>query len=227
MKTVNIILKLLKNVFREPEPFIDLLSWGKTNCKKKLCDGITFYNTSECNGFKISKNLNKLIPEYMRSKTGWYTYSKWVFPIISLRKYVPEIHDILYTKAIKLMKRYYWKEYEIFFGITLTKGESCSKDEFMFLEENKDKYIANYAVCEFYDIIPEGMVGVFASVGGKLDYDIKHIFLVNTDEYLSSIEYPFIINPSKHTKIDISMIESRNEIENKIHGIYDSILLYL
>jgi len=177
--------------------------WGLSQTKENICRGINFYSTASHGGFKVSKNLNKLIPDYMRNDDGWYEEDcTWSFFVVALIHRCPQITDNLYQYAKKTMRCYYWEEYEKFFVVTLAKGESNSKDEFMFFEENKDNLLVISAINSHI----EKMVCVEATIGGKRGPNVnKRYFLIPKNEYENRSDYAFVVNPFKHQETDVFM----------------------
>ena len=59
--------------------------WGKAQSVTQVVPGMMFVGTPGHGGIKLSVKLNKLVPDYMRAKGGWYEEDcDWSIPYVVL-----------------------------------------------------------------------------------------------------------------------------------------------
>lgn len=107
--------------------------WGKSDHEKVIAHGITFYGTPSHGGFKLHSAKNYQIPDYMRSKDGWYEEDcDWAIVAVVF----PEHFVDSYHQALDTLKNWHPKEYQKYFGVILKPEESyvlrMSKEEKQF-----------------------------------------------------------------------------------------------
>lgn len=155
--------------------------WGKSQYSKKITRGINFYGTAGHGGYKVSKKLNESMPEALRNDNGWYEEDcDWAKVAIAFPQHF-EVQTVLH--AMDMLRNYEWRTYEQHFGVELQKGESKLKDEYMFLQANKNKFIARAAYGDWHEKVPAGMVGITAQRGSETKN-----FLVPAEEYAKRSE---------------------------------------
>lgn len=176
--------------------------WGWADHKTPVCRGVNFYSTPSHGGYKVSDKLNVIIPPYMRNDKGWYEEDcAWAIPFVVLKTTIP-FDEVRYINAVNTMKMYFWKEYELFFKVTLAPGESYQKDRDTFLEEHSGDWLVISAIGDWHDVVPNGMVGVVATLGGVRSFPYKRYFLISKDEYQTRGNDPFVIDLKNHTEIE-------------------------
>lgn len=185
--------------------------WGKSDWQRKIAVGINWYSTPSHGGVKLSVGKNKLIPEYMRNKDGWYEEDcDWAIPYIVLDDVIRanvdpdkfEKYGRDFQSAVSTLKS--WKPfmYEKWFDVILLEGESHVKDRQMFEVKHFNSYVAYSAVghdSTFSKGIPEGMVGVRLR---RESDGLEVRKLVNDDEYQKRSRYGFVIESWKKEDYD-------------------------
>lgn len=178
--------------------------WGQPDTMTRYAEGIASYSTPGHGGFKVSSDLNRKIPEFMRCAGGWYEEDcEWskvavVFPDAFSPDTVKE--------ARESFRNWFPDEYEKFYGVKLKKGESWKRDEHLFHEENRGRLIGIAAWGDWHKTVPEGMVGVCAVYGPKAETrryseSDEHYFLVPEEEYEKRGRYGFVFeDPSRYQK---------------------------
>lgn len=107
--------------------------WGRVQDGVKYTDGVYWLSTAGHGGFKLDAKHNALIPAAFRDPAtrfggqraaGWYEEDcDWAIPVWFL-KLVPDDWE----RALKWVKDWHWRAYEIHYGVVLEPGESCMKD---------------------------------------------------------------------------------------------------
>lgn len=178
--------------------------WGQPDTKRIYAEGIVSYSTPGHGGFKVSGGMNRMIPDYMRRRGGWYEEDcAWsivvtVFP----EKFGPEEVEM----ARDSLRNWFPDEYEKFYNVRLKEGESWTRDEALFYERNRDKLVAVAAWGDWHETVPEGMVGVCAVIGSKAEgrrysRSDEHYLLVPDEEYEKRGRFAFVFeDPSQYRK---------------------------
>jgi len=176
--------------------------WGMSDHVVDYGNGIKFYGTPSHGGFKIPKKLNNQIPEYMRNENGWYEEDcEWSIPVV-VGIFPSENRISALDGALHTFKQYFWQEYERFVNVVIPEGESWSKDEFLFIERNKNNYVVVSAVNS--DRFKE-MVECYAIRGGRnhdgqyASNDEIHI-LIPEHEYDKRDRLFVVKDPEKYQK---------------------------
>ncbi len=177
--------------------------WGQPDTKMIHSEGIMFYSTPGHGGFKVSRELNLKIPEYMRRAGGWYEEDcEWSIVAMAFPdKFEPK--DV--ESARNTFRNWFPDEYEKFFGVKLKEGESWTRDDAIFYKSNKDKLLGIAAWGDWHKTVPEGMVGVCAVIGSKAedrkysDSD-EHYLLVPEKEYENRSRDFVFEDPSRYQK---------------------------
>jgi hypothetical protein len=190
--------------------------WGNSDSKHILAPGILSLSTPSHGGIKVEKELNLLIPDYMRSPDGFYEEDvDWaivatVFP----HAFTPEDK----AHARKTLRDWVPSAYERYYKEIIPPGQSRKKDEAAFKVAHKNDYLG-LAACRSKPCaselgpghpgitvdIPEGQVLVFAGRGGRTaDYKYPKdtaYFLVPQDEYDERGPYGFVIDEEKYPRV--------------------------
>lgn len=174
--------------------------WGASQYQKEIAPGVVFHGTAGHGGLKVDRKLTARIPDYLREPGGWYEEDlAWakvfcVFPHLAKDEKEKE-------EAKRTLANWFPDEYERFYGFTLQPGESYKKDEkaFKAMTIEKGLYVSTSAFGDWHEEVPEGMVGVCATVGGVWEQGApKGWFLVPGDEYKDRTNFGFIIDPERH-----------------------------
>lgn len=173
--------------------------WGAPQTVKTLADGVISYTTSSHGGIFVRSDVNEQIPDYARDAEGWYEEDcGWAIVAYFLPHVLPDEHE----EAISTLKHWFPEIYERATGTVLQPGESHSKDEQMFHAAHQDDYIVVTAWGEWHEQVPDGMIAVFATKGGKVKgYNHpsdERWFLIPEEEY----KIPCIVDLSKHQEIE-------------------------
>jgi len=178
--------------------------WGPSQTQKTLAPGIIDVTTAGHGGIHVEKDLNKLIPEYMRTTDGWYEEDvDWsivatVFP----QAFTKEMRD----RAKEILKHWVPMAYELYYKETIPPGESHAKDQAAFRVLHHNDYVGMAAFGDWHAKVPPGHVVVFAGRGGRkqdgsypkdTDY-----FVVTDEEYAEAGPFGFVIDEKKHPRID-------------------------
>lgn len=177
--------------------------WGKVDHVYPIGEGMWFVSTAGHGGIKVSKELNKQIPEYMRKgsfsgqgEKGWYEEDvDWsivatVFP----DRFKHEERQAAERTLLN------WKPdlYEKFYKLKLEEGASYMRDDALFDERHANDLVVRSAWGDWHPKVPKGMVAVWATRGGRQDADGGY-FLVPSEKYGRTRH--FIVDPSKHQQI--------------------------
>lgn len=178
--------------------------WGAVQSEKLLAPGITSISTPSHGGILVEKQLNLLIPEYMRSPDGAYEEDiDWsivatVFPHAFTREQRGHAKEIL-RHSIPMA-------YELYYNEVIPPGESHAKDEIAFKILHQNDYIGLAAFGDWHPEVPPGEVVVFAARGGRTaNYGIpkdRAYFVVSPDEYEERSPYGFVIDEERHPRIN-------------------------
>lgn len=178
--------------------------WGPVQSRKVLAPGIISISTASHGGILVEKQLNLLIPEYMRSPDGAYEEDvDWsivatVFPHAFTKEERARAKEI-FRNSIPMAYELYYKE-------VIPPGESHAKDETAFKILHKNDYLGLAAWGDWHSQVPPGQVVVFAGRGGRTaDYKLPKdtaYFVVPADEYDERSPYGFVVDEKRHPRID-------------------------
>lgn len=179
--------------------------WGKPDHVKEYAEGIVFYGTPSHGGFKLGRERNAMVPDYMRREGGWYEEDcEWAI--------VAMVHPIAFKddpkaleEARRSLRSWFPDEYERFFGVELKPGESFKRDERDFYRDHAADWLTLAAWGDWHERVPAGMVGVVASIGGDrtTGREAHRYFLVPKDEYETGHRFSFIVDPARHQEVSI------------------------
>lgn len=178
--------------------------WGNSDSQKVLAPGILELSTPSHGGIKVEKELNLLIPEYMRASDGFYEEDvDWaivatVFPHAFSRSQREEAKNTL-RNSVPMAYELYYKE-------VIAPGKSHVKDEIAFKAIHKNDYIGMAAWGDWHPQVPKDQVVVFAGRGGRTS-DYKYpkdtaYFVVPAEDYADAPLGNFVIDETKYERID-------------------------
>lgn len=169
--------------------------WGKAQTVELIAEGITKVTTAGHGGIKLDRKHNAKVPEYMRAEGGWYEEDcDWsivatVFPEhftekarehaeASLRNWCPEM----------------WEQ---FYGRVLGPGESYTKDQVQFREDNRGNYVVISAVGK--ETVDGGRIVEFcAALGGNRNFDTpKMCGFMSPEEYEKRGRFGYVLSPEQ------------------------------
>jgi hypothetical protein len=173
--------------------------WGQSDHEKYYTEdkGITFYSTPGHGGFFLTKDYNDKVHEALRQEPAWYEEDCEAAKIVYT---FPELFKYSSYDPIPTIKGYFPDEWERMTGEKVTAEDSSIVADREFHAANEGKYIVICAYGDWHRNVPEGMVGVVATLNGarkqsefREKLEMKY-FLVPKDEYKS----PFVIDESRH-----------------------------
>jgi len=174
--------------------------WGQSQHSERIAVGIMSYQTAGHGGVHLTERLNALVPDYMRNDNKWYEEDcEWaivacVFPEEYIKHYADRNSDFDIIEIAKdTLKAYYPDQYERFYNVKLSSGESFSRATDVFMEENKDNYLVISAV----NIDPYN-VECIACIGADRNNPAK-TFYVSQEEYSTRNVY-FVIDTDRHSQ---------------------------
>ena len=109
--------------------------WGQADCIWPVITGHVWrLSTPGHGGFFVDKEYNRLIPRQFREAHGWYEEDcAWAIPAFFLKGMLPTldgVHPVTFDETVraeKVIKDYFWREYEAFTYCTLAPEESRGK----------------------------------------------------------------------------------------------------
>lgn len=172
--------------------------WGPVQSVKNIGPGIDFVSTASHGGIKLDRLRNFKMPEAFRLKGGWYEEDCEASLVIIT---FPECFDAeIVVHAQATVKNFFPEQYEKHYNIVIPENQSFQKRWKDFEDKTANKYVVNGAWGDWHELVPEGMVMVCAickSKGSKENY-----FLVPEEEYKKRNEFGFVIDETKHQRID-------------------------
>ncbi|SDK43538.1 DUF7007 domain-containing protein [Bradyrhizobium ottawaense] len=183
--------------------------WGAIQTKRELAPGIWSVSTAGHGGIKLSRERNAGVPDYMRAEGGWYEEDcQWSIAAMIYPGAFQRVVQIdgrpdktEYDYALDSFRGWYPDEYERFFNVKLLPGESRSRDERIFIEETKDKFVLRSAWGDWASWVPKGKVGVCArraSDGAEKWFLIGETYTERRAKGMHGI----VIDPSVDTEIE-------------------------
>lgn len=168
--------------------------WGPIQGVTLMAEGIWSIDTASHGGIKLSPKRNRLIPEYMRQKGGWYEEDcDWCIPVVVFKDELARD----YEQAVETFKNWRPGMYERFFGVQLKEGESFIRDQEINDLRNFNNFVVKAAWGDWHEGVYDGFVAVAAR---KESTGEERFFLVPQDEYRAR-DHKFVIDPSRHAEI--------------------------
>jgi len=163
--------------------------WGNPQTTITYGPGIWEVTTAGHGGIQLSEQRNASVPWYMRSRNGWYEEDQEacipmiVFPDEFRFKEKPERKEW----AENCFRNNFPDFYEKFFKTVLRPGESRKRDEDEFSKTVEDRLQVMTAWGSWANWVPNGMVGVYAGVGGRTKQggfpENSQYFLIPKEEF--------------------------------------------
>lgn len=174
--------------------------WGTADSVKVVAEGITAVSTPGHGGYKLSAKRNKMVPEALREKGGWYEEDcKYAVVLVTF----PEHYEPKEVESARAtLKDWYPGKYEKAYGVKVEPSESHILRERAEYEEVKNELLSYSAFGDWHKEVPEGMVGLLARVGGREGpkENPERWFLVPGEEYGNGKRF-FVIDPARHKEI--------------------------
>jgi len=188
--------------------------WGVIQDCEQIADGILAVSTAGHGGIKLDRKRNAQVPELFRTKGGWYEEDcEWAIAATIHRdafleeaRQTSKCPDTLSAAIDSTCKNYFPDFFTAFTGKVVTAAESYVIRKRESATKNATNLVVIAAWGDWHDDVPEGMVGVKATLGGKRGYwspeegkvDVEdHNFLVPKEEYDTRDEFGFVIDPLK------------------------------
>jgi hypothetical protein len=164
---------------------------------------VYFVSTAGHGGIKLDRTRNALIPDVFRREGGWYEEDC----DLAIPMYVLELNREKKDLSLETMRNWHWQAYESWFKETIPPGSSYLKDEHLFREGNRDKWVVISAFGDWHGKVPKGMVGCVATPGGRRGdgrgpRPMERSFLVPADEHARRDRFGFVVDESRHQSWD-------------------------
>lgn len=175
--------------------------WGRADAKWVYAKGVTFYSTPGHGGFKVNKAQNAQIPEPFRNADGWYEEDD--------ESHIPFYFLLRRTASADSLRHQYPHQWMAVTGEALTPEQSSVLRREAFEREHADDWVTTSAYGSWANWVPQRMVGVHATRGGKSGHYEGDTFiraeetrwLVPRDEY-DAREGKFVIDPARHFQFE-------------------------
>ena len=180
--------------------------WGTVQDAIKLADGAWSVSTPSHGGIKLSAKLNAGIPDYMRREDGWYEEDcDWCIPVMVYPEFALAmtwtspagthggwtVEQIL-NNAKDTLRNWHPESYARFYGVPIEslRGQSYKYDQRCFAEEQANNLVSVVAWGDWHKNVPEGMVGIGATLGGdRAACATVEYFLVPKERYT----FPYVV----------------------------------
>jgi len=178
--------------------------WGNSDSKHILAPGILSLSTPSHGGIKVEKELNLLIPAYMRAPDGFYEEDvDWAI-VATVFPHAFTTEDKAHAR--KTLRDWVPSAYERYYKEIIPPGQSRKKDEAAFKVLHKNDYLSLAAWGDWHKNVPPGHVVVFAGRGGRTaDYKYPKdtaYFVVSQEEYDEPHPFSFVIDEARHPRTD-------------------------
>lgn len=141
--------------------------WGKAQHARVLSPGIGEVSTAGHGGMKVSPALNKKIPAPLRRKGGWYEEDcDYAIVVLFLGEAMGKTPEAI-EDARSVVRNYNPDGYEEHFGVKVTAEQSYKVREREAKAAHKGKLQVVAAWGSHVPGVPEGKVGVFATIDGE------------------------------------------------------------
>lgn len=179
--------------------------WGRSQTQKKIAPGIMEYSTAGHGGFAVADTVAMQMPEPLRS-IGFRSAGRWWFEEdvdwVAVPLAFPQYFDEKTLQAAeKSLKNWNPEAWEAWKGEELSLEESSKKRERKFYENYANDYVVTTAWGSWAKWVPEGMVGVYATIGGTRknpEYSKGKYFLIPKEDYNTE---NFVVDPSKYEEV--------------------------
>lgn len=183
--------------------------WGPIQHFSTIAEGIYGVSTAGHGGLKLSQDRQSKMPDVFKLTDGWYeedcacAFVMLAFPDV----FYPDTVMSAHTTA----KNTFPDEYEAHFGGVIPIEESYTKRERKFATDHANDWVSCAAwgngqkslVSGKQYFVPADMVLVVCrkGVGGPLNAE-ERFFLVSEKEYATRSFWGFVIDETKHQRVD-------------------------
>jgi hypothetical protein len=177
--------------------------WGPVQSGERIAQGIWMVHTAGHGGIKLSRERNRLMPDYMRSPGGWYEEdSQWsLTALVFAEEFKEKVNSngrSWYDYALESARHSYPDQYEEFFGVVLTPEESNTRARQAFERETHDRFVVSSAWGDWAAFVPQGKVGVVAR---RRSDDAEAWFLIDAELYRQKQTHGFVIDLHRDRRI--------------------------
>ena len=175
--------------------------WGTADHITILADGVRRVDTPSHGGYKLDARMNRKVAEAWRQDGGWYEEDcDWAIVVITFPDLFPlDAIGPAHDTAIN------WYP-DAYCTVTGTPIESIAERSWKLRQRaaeiaNAEKWVVVSAFGSWHKAVPEGMVGVVTSLGGKRTVGTPtRNFLVSAEEYEKAAHDWFAIDPDRHQR---------------------------
>lgn len=162
--------------------------WGTAQHVETIAEGILWVSTASHGGFKLNRKMNAQMPDYMRSKGGWYEEDEcWALVAIVFPQFFKEEQKLA---AHRIFINYFPKAFERYYDCVILPGHSYEKDKLKFQEDTKNSWVVVSAFAN-----KPGFVSTIARRGTE-----EKKFLVPKNEYVAG-KFGFVIDTNRHMEV--------------------------
>ena len=199
---------MMKDFDRDARPTSS--PWGRPDETEELAPGIWRVDTASHGGLRLSRQRRAAMPAYLRDlgEGNWFE-EDCAWSIVAL--VFPEaFSEKTGLAAHQTCRDWYPDEWERYTGDFLTPEQSYRLRERKHYAESADKWVAICAFGDWAGFVPEGKVGVSATLGGcrpgvkgQVCYVEKpeRWFLVDAERYRQRNEFGYIVDPALDCEI--------------------------
>ena len=166
--------------------------WGAVQYGSVLADGIISVSTAGHGGVRISvERLRQMPPALRNGRHRWFE-EDCEAALVGLA-FADELgfDENRRESLARSVANYYPAKWEAHFGRTLKPGESDERDREAFKAETADRMVARSAFGDWYEGVPDGMVGVAAD---RCSDGATGRFLVSADRYAARSKFGYVID---------------------------------
>lgn len=122
--------------------------WGIVQYQEQIDSLMVSVSTASHGGVKVMPKFNKLIPQELRNQGGWYEEDcEYSIPFYFLYHWISKENREDREEYLKVLKNYFPFKLEACLNIDIKPGESAIKDEYIFKNENQNKWISFSNLC--------------------------------------------------------------------------------
>jgi hypothetical protein len=184
--------------------------WGSAQTARVLAPGIGLVSTAGHGGIKLTAERNRQVPAYMRRDGGWYEEDcEASIPLVVfealIRQHGPAwlVQSLDDYPPIKTVIGWYPDAAAKWLKRDILPEESMVLRERIFKAQHASDYVVVSAWGSWQEGVPEGMVGVFATLGESRQEPLwsqGRYFLVSDAEYQSR-QGSFVIELDRHQEV--------------------------
>lgn len=184
--------------------------WGSAQTARMLAPGIGLVTTASHGGIKLTAERNRQVPAYMRRDGGWYEEDcECSIPLVvfdaEIRQYGPDwlVKSLDEHPPIKTVIGWYPDAAAKWLGRPILPEESMVLRERIFKAQHANDYVVVAAWGSWQEGVPEGMVGVHATLGESRTEPLwsqGKYFLIPDAEYQGR-SGSFVIDLARHQEV--------------------------